>query len=259
MKASTERFSDRVENYVRYRPTYPLEVVDTLRRHCRLEGEQVVADIGSGTGLLSALLLEGGFRVLAVEPNKEMRLAAERKLGGNPRFNSVTGTAERSGLADESIDLITAAQAFHWFREDETRKEFRRVLKADGWVALVWNQRKTGTPFLTAYESVLHQHAPDYARSRHMNTGEDVIGRFFGRGGFELFSFENRQHFDLDGLKGRLQSSSYAPTPDQPQYAALTSSLEAAFDAHAVDGQIAFEYDTRLYVARLTDGEASRC
>ena len=151
MTDPTQRFTSRVEHYVRYRPSYPRDLLDLLETRCGLSSASVVADVGSGTGILSELFLENGNRVIGIEPNKEMREAAERRLRRHPRFTSVAGTAEATTLDDASADFVAAGQAFHWFDPERARTEFSRILKPGGWVVLAWNlRRKEATPFLPA-------------------------------------------------------------------------------------------------------------
>ena len=174
----TQRFSSRVDNYTRYRPTYPPAVIELLRDECGLTSSSVVADIASGTGIFTCMLLEDGNRVFGVEPNAEMRRAGEKDLAAYPNFTSVDGTAEATTLAAHSIDIVTAAQAAHWFRLDAARQEFVRILKPGGWAVLLWNQRRTGsTPFLRGYEQLLLTYGTDYQDVRHERTS-DVIDSF---------------------------------------------------------------------------------
>lgn len=252
MNDPTKRFSDRVENYVRWRPSYPVAVLETLRAECGLSAATVVADIGSGTGILTHLILENGNRVYGVEPNAEMRKAAESLLRDFPGFVSVAGTAENTGLGAASIDLLVAAQAFHWFDPAKTKKEFQRILRAGGWVALVWNERLVGvSPFLREYEELLKRYATDYATVDHRNVGDDAIAAFFHPGPFTMKSFPNRQEFDFEALKGRCLSSSYTPAPGAPGYDELVAGLRETFERNQVNGKVSFEYQTKLYYGRL--------
>ncbi len=248
-----ERFSTRVENYVRYRPGYPPAVIDVLRRQCGLDGSWVVADVGSGPGNLARLFLDNGNAVVGVEPNREMREAGQRLLAGYPRFTSVSGSAETTLLDDASVDLVVAGQAFHWFDRDRCKPEFRRILRGKRWTALVWNDRRTGTtPFLAAYERLLERYATDYATVRHRNvTSDEVLGAFFAPREPASASFPNRQSFDFDGLKGRLLSSSYAPEPGRPGYEAMLADLRAAFDTYQSGGTVSFDYDTQVYYGQI--------
>ena len=253
MKVSlnTERFSSRVANYLRYRPSYPPDAMDWITAACRLTAQHVVADIGSGTGLLTELFLRNGQRVYAVEPNAAMRAAAEALLIGYPGFVSVSATAEATSLPDAVADLVAAGQAFHWFDVEAARREFTRILKPGGAVALLWNDREAdATPFLCVYDSLLRAYANDYAAVTHKQYGEDELQTWFG-GSMQTARFENSQHFDWVGIQGRLLSSSYAPLPGEPNYQPLMTGLRAAFDAHQVNGQIVFLYTTTVYLGTL--------
>ena len=246
------RFSGRVEAYVRYRPGYPEAVVDLLATECGLTPRRVVADIGSGTGILSELLLKRGCRVFGVEPNREMREAGDKLLCAYPRFTSVDGTAEATTLPDASVDLVTAAQAFHWFDRRRARAEFARVLKPGGWVVLTWNlRRKDADPFAVAYERLLKEYSTDYEQVDHANVTDAVIAAFFSPSTVAVRTFPNRQVFDYEALEGRLMSSSYAPAPGHPNHAPMLAALRAIFERHNERGTVAFEYDTQVYFGRL--------
>jgi SAM-dependent methyltransferase len=248
---ATSRFSDRVENYVRYRPGYPAEALQVLKRECRLTSDHVIADIASGTGIWTRILLENGNPVFGVEPNAEMRAAGERLLASFPKFKSVAGTAEATTLPDASLDFVTAAQAAHWFDRAGARREFARILKPGGWLVLLWNERVTdSTPFLRDYEQLLLQYGTDYAEVRHERT-TDAVNEFFDPVPFQARVFDLRQEFDYTGIEGRLLSSSYAPGPEHPQYEAMIAELRRIFDKHAVAGHAAFDYKTRVYFGRV--------
>ncbi len=250
----TRRFSDRVELYVRYRPGYPDALVRALVDEVGLDPSWTVADVGSGTGISSELLLRTGCAVYAVEPNPEMRAAAEEALAGDPGFHSVAGRAEETGLPDRCVDLVTAGQAFHWFDRERTRAEWLRILRPGGRVALFWNSRRTeSTPFLRAYEALLRRYATDYEQVDHARIDDAVLARFFG-GPFETRIFDNAQDFDFDGLRGRLLSSSYAPGPGHPDHEPMLRALREIFDERQEDGRVRWEYDTRLYFGALDPG-----
>ncbi|HLX94229.1 MAG TPA: class I SAM-dependent methyltransferase [Verrucomicrobiae bacterium] len=249
---STKRFSSRVESYIKYRPGYPADILDLLKDKCRLTGGSIVADIGSGTGILTELFLRNGNPVFAVEPNDGMRGAAGRLLGGYPNFTSISGTAEATTLKDRSTDFITAGQAFHWFDRERARREFVRVLKSGGWTVLIWNDRELTSPFARAYERLLRTYGTDYKDVNHKHTVAKAIGPFFGASGYQQASFPNRQVFDMAGLKGRLLSSSYAPEPGHPRHVPMLEALNTLFDEHQSDGKVAFEYVTIVYYGQLT-------
>src|ERR1700692_2082572 len=190
---ATSRFSDRVEKYVLYRPGYPPEARQTLQTECGLMPRHVIADIASGTGIWTRMLLENGNAVFAVEPNAEMRKAGEGLLARFPKFNSVAGTAEATTLADQSVDFVTAAQAAHWFDREQARREFVRILKPGGWLVLLWNERLTdSTKFLREYEQMLLTYGTDYEEVRHERT-TDAVNEFFDPAPFQERVFAMRQ------------------------------------------------------------------
>lgn len=252
MTDQTLRFSSRVENYIKYRPSYPPTIIVRLREECQLTSESLVADIGSGTGILTELFLQDGNQVYAVEPNREMREASERLLRKYPGFYSVAGRAEATTLADHCVDFVVAGQAFHWFDRHRARNEFLRILKPDGWVMLVWNERETGaTPFMAAYEELLRRYATDYAQVDHKLVDKAALADFYGADGFKSRAFSYRQDFDYAGLQGRLLSSSYAPEADHHDYEPMLVELSSIFRAHAVKGRVGFEYTTKMYYGKL--------
>jgi SAM-dependent methyltransferase len=251
MTRSTQRFTTRVEYYVRNRPGYPPEAIELLRRRCGLRPGAAVADLGSGTGKLTGLLLKSGAEVAAVEPNAAMRAAAEAAFTIYPGFRSVNACAEATTLASASIDLVVAGQAFHWFDVERARAEALRVLRPAGWAALLWNERPTeATAFLADYEALLKRHAEEYARITASRADPDSMRRFLGES-MEAATFPNQQIFDFAGLKGRLMSSSYAPEPGHPQHEPMIAGLREIFYRHQHDGRIVFPYRTLVYFAQL--------
>ena len=248
----TQRFSSRVENYVKYRPSYPAAIIDLLAAECGLTPASIIADVGSGTGILTELFLKNGNRVYGIEPNREMREAGEQLLKDYARFTSIAAAAEATTLADHSVDFVTAGQAFHWFDRDRAHTEFKRVLKPQGWVMLIWNERRiTSTPFQQDYERLLHTYATEYAAVDHKQVDEDVLQSFYGSADFRLTTLANQQIFDFEGLKGRLLSSSYAPEAGHPNHLPMLEELHRVFEAHQIDGRISFEYDTQVYYGKL--------
>jgi len=247
----TARFSDRVENYVRYRPGYPPEVLDLLRNECGMQSHHIVADIASGTGLFTRLLLENRNSVFAVEPNTEMREMGAHQLESYSRLVSIAGTAEETTLRPAAVDFVTAAQAAHWFDLPRARAEFARILRPEGWCVLIWNERRTGsTAFLREYEQLLLTYGTDYKEVRHERTTA-VIHEFFAPAPHRERVFDLRQQFDYEGTAGRLLSSSYAPLEGHPNYAPMMQELERIFRVHARDGLVEFEYNTRVFYGHL--------
>lgn len=244
---SVERFSNRVANYVKYRPTYPVEVLDVFRDEMGMTIESFIADVGSGTGISSKLFLENGNVVYGVEPNARMRAAAQEFLAEYPNFYTIDGTSTETKLLPASVDFVTAAQAFHWFDPEPTRREFRRILRPGGWVALMWNERQLdSTPFLIDYEKLLLKYASDYTKVRHDNINEETLKAFF-EGDFRTATLANKQVFDFDGIKGRVSSSSYMPSEKDSDYSTMVEELKTLFDKHAESDKIQVFYDTNVF------------
>ena len=247
----TKRFSNRVENYLKYRPTYPPAIIPLLESECAFTLHSLIADLGSGTGLLTELFLKNGNSVFGVEPNLEMRVAGERVLARYPKFSSVTGAAEATTLPDHSVDFVMAAQAFHWFNREGARLEFVRILKPGGWVVVAWNGYRIETsPMMAAYQDLVVRYGTDYSEVRREVVGCDVE-KFYAPGTCKCARFEFQQVFDFEGLKGRLLSASYAPEPGHPNYEPMLRDVRQVFDANQKDGKVVFDYETELYYGQL--------
>ncbi len=268
----TQRFSNRVDDYVRYRPSYPPELLIWLTTQATATDRHLssaappstsspalfatppwrIADIGAGTGIFSKLLLDTGHDVTAIEPNTPMRTAAQTWLGPNPRFHSIDARAEATTLPAASIDLITVAQAFHWFDATAVRTEWKRILRPGGLVLIVWNVRRlSGTPFLNRYEKLLRTHGTDYTEVAERHGKEPFMRDWFGPGLLATASFDYHQSFDFEGLRGRLLSSSYAPPSGHPHHEPMLADLRALFESTAENNQVRFDYDTRAYLGHL--------
>lgn len=249
---SKQRFSNRVDNYTKYRPSYPKEAIDYLYGELGFREASTIADIGAGTGIFTKLLLDRGSRVLAVEPNPEMRAAAEQSLGGYASFVPVDGSAERTQLDDQSVDFIVSAQAFHWFDLPLSKEEFHRILKPGGKAVLIWNRRTTsGSPFYSEYDDLLRKYGRDYEKVNHMNLQDDDFARFFAESGYARLTFGNQQTFDYEGLRGRVLSASYIPLPGEEGHESLMAELRDYFDRYETEGKIVFHYTTELYVGEV--------
>ncbi len=247
---STQRFSSRVDNYLRYRPGYPAEVVDLLKKECGLTQDSIIADIAFGTGIFTRLLLENGNRTIGVEPNAEMRRAGEEFLAQYPRFSSVAGTAEATTLPSASVDIVTAAQAAHWFDAKGAKTEFARILKPAGWVVLLWNDRRNSTEFQRQYEQLILTYGTDYKEVRQQGMTL-AIEHFFGHSAFRSREFKHEQIFDCADLEGRLLSSSYAPQAGEANYEAMIEELRRLFDKYQINGSVSFDHDTRVYYGQV--------
>jgi ubiquinone/menaquinone biosynthesis C-methylase UbiE len=271
-----QRFSSRVADYVRYRPGYPAALIEVLRVECGLRPEHSVADVGSGTGILTRLFLENSNQVFGIEPNEEMRLAGEKFLSAYKNFSSVCGSAEATTLPNASVDFVTVAQAFHWFEPNATRREFLRILKPQGWVVVIWNDRRISeTAFGRAYEDLLVRYGTDYTEVKEAYPEEKDMENYFGVSveslgsyggkkrskdrplqmqevnGVRRFELSNFQEVDFDGLAGRVRSSSYAPRAGDKKFAPMMAALRELFDANQKSGRVRVEYTTQIYFGRL--------
>ncbi len=248
---STQRFTNRVEDYVKYRPQYPLEILTHLQEQFGLLRGKVIADIGAGTGISSAMFLQAGYEVWAVEPNEAMLAKASELLSHFPGFHPVQAAAESTTLQNESMDAIIAGQAFHWFDVEKCKIEFKRILKEKGLVVLMWNERNMRSPFEKDYDALIVKHASDYVKVDHRNIDLEHIAAFFDPLPVQLKIFSNEQLFDFDGLKGRLLSSSYMPTTQDAGFTAMISDLRNLYDQYQANDSIRISYDTKVYVGRL--------
>jgi SAM-dependent methyltransferase len=248
-----QRFSTRVADYVRYRPSYPPALLDLLRSECSLRSGHVIADVGSGTGFLSELFLKNGNRVYGVEPNKDMRLAGEEYLASYDGFSSIEGSAEATTLDDAGVDLITAGQSFHWFEPEAARRELVRILKPGGWMVIAWNDRRMEeAPFTRDYENILERFGSDYKKVKDSYPEADRIRSFLST--FQQRDLPNHQVLDWESLCGRLRSSSFTPTEGHANFAPMMAELRKLFDAYQQDGQVRMDYFTRVYYGQLKAG-----
>ncbi|WP_457558649.1 class I SAM-dependent methyltransferase [Candidatus Harpocratesius sp.] len=251
-KNSTKRFSLRAEYYQKYRPDYPIEVIQEIKSFFPNKSRIIVADIGSGTGIFTKHLIDANFEVYAVEPNDEMRIIAEKSLCVNPNFHNIKGTAESTTLPDESIDLITAAQALHWFDPELTLTEFQRILQPEGIIAFIWNERDlTATPFMKEYDQFLIDLCPEYKNSPHLYIDKERIFNLIEEISLQEFHYSNTQEFDEKGFIGRVLSSSYTPLPGSAEYTPFIDALTQLFEKYQKEGKIQIHYNTHLYLGRV--------
>jgi SAM-dependent methyltransferase len=226
--------------------------VDLLTRECGLSARSTIADVAAGTGLLTEIFLARGYRVVAVEPNDEMRAACATLIAQYPQLKCVTGTAEATGLADHSVDLITVGQAMHWFDLKRTRREFVRILKDGGWCAVLYNHRRlAGDAFHEGYEQILIDHGADYGKVRDSHLDEDRLAAFFAPNAMRTATFANVQHLTLEGLMGRVLSSSYMPQPGHPGHEEMSRAVDAHFHEHQTGGNVRMEYDCAVCYGQL--------
>lgn len=247
---SVGRFSDRVENYVKYRPHYPKEIIGFLNEECGFDKNKIIADIGSGPGISSENFIANGNTVYAVEPNDDMRLAAEEIFAGSKNFISISGTAEATTLENDSIDFIISGQAFHWFDKEKCKPEFKRILKKDGYVILIWNEKTESNDFMKAYYDLIKNYGTDYEKINHANVNDEIISNFYSPQTFRKKYFLHRHPLDYKGLEGRLLSSSYIPLKGEI-FKSMIAELKNIFDKYNVNGITNMEYETRLYYGKL--------
>ncbi|RFM29524.1 class I SAM-dependent methyltransferase [Deminuibacter soli] len=240
-----KRFSNRVGNYVKFRPTYPASLLQFMQQEFALPPGAMVADVGSGTGILTALLLQQQWEVFGVEPNEPMRLAAETALANEPLFHSINATGEQTTLPGASMALITVAQAFHWLQPAAARKEFARILQPGGHVALIWNLRLLDSPFGQAFEAIKKTYGTDYEKIRKAH--EPELADFFAPAPLAIKSFRHAQYLDLDGLKGQLLSSSYMPLENQPGYTEMIQATTDLYNRFQQNGMVEIAYETKLH------------
>jgi SAM-dependent methyltransferase len=238
----TERFTDRSDDYVRYRPSYPREAIDVIT--AGLTANAAAADVGAGTGISARLLAHRGLSVVAVEPNKAMRDVAEAHPGVAYR----DGTAENTGLDAGTMDLVLSAQAFHWFRADAALREFARILRPEGRLALMWNRRTEDDPFTAGYRAAILEVGGDSAVER-MDFDPAMIEATGLFSAARRFAFPFRQALDLRGLIGRAMSASYVPKtgPGADKVKALLRALHAKYGDG--EGMVNLIYTTEVYLA----------
>lgn len=249
---SIKRFSYRAENYDRYRPNYPSALIGFLQTHVSLNPTHVIADIAAGTGIFTEQIADWGNTIYVVEPNMYMRHIALQRLSAHKSCIFMDGTAEATGLPDQSVDLIVSAQAFHWFDLVKTKKEFSRIGRAGIYVAVIWNLRNTDSAFEAGYEAFIRAYAEDYLNvsQRKMNTAE--VLSFFAPNDPEYRIFEHVDYLTFEQLRGRTLSYSYMPDETSDTLPDVLASLTALFDTHQQDGKVRLSYKTRLFVGRLS-------
>lgn len=249
---SATRFSERALAYAHSRPDYPDAFFDLLAERLSLAPGGIVLDAGSGTGILTRQFLERGHPVLAVEPNREMRAQAERALAPFAGFQSVVGTAEATGLPDNSAAMVVAGQAFHWFDAPAAAAELGRVLRPGGRAVLVWNVPRAGVQaFTDAYLAFVAEWGTDYHEVSSRHAAPSLLQAFFRGGEYEQCTLENAQHLDVEGWTGRIESSSYMPAAGHPRHADMRGALEALFQVHQRRGKVTIQYDTRVFWGEL--------
>lgn len=241
------RFSNRVENYAKYRPNYPNDIINFLNTNAGFTKECIVADIGSGTGISSKLFLDNGNKVYGIEPNKDMRRAGEKYLCNYTKFYSIDASSEYTKLNSESVDLIVCGQSFHWFEPESTKNEFLRILKSDGVVVVMNNRRKLGSQFMNEYVELIRKYSGSEI-SRPLNSD---LSEYFDSETIYKEVFNNPQIFNLERLRGDLLSYSYIPSEEKAIFNTMISEFELLFKKHNKEGRVIFDYETVLYLCKM--------
>lgn len=251
---SVELFSARAGYFARRRPGYPDDLIQVLGDAGVWNPRLIVADVGAGTGISSELFLRHGNEVWAVEPNAEMRSAAEVLRGQYASFHLLGGSAEKIGLPDASVDLVVAATAFHWFDAAKSRVEMRRILKPGGYAVLIWNERRrTNTPFLQAYEDLMMRFGTDYQDrwgKRRPALG-DMAAELMGSNEVHSYRIAHEQYLTQAAFTERVLSASYAPLPGDEKFQPMMEATTALFEEWQKDGTVTMEYETAMYWGRL--------
>lgn len=254
------RFSGRSKQYVKYRPSYPPQVISHLRETIGWTKEKKIADVGAGTGIFTKLLLEQGNEVFAIEPNDDMRHELVKQLQAymttqdaqHCKLSVLNGSAEATELSEHSVDGIVCAQAFHWFDQERAREEFIRVLKPQADVVLLWNQRDVqASEFVRDYESLFMQYGEQYDQVKHKQMSVEALTAFFGSKP-QLVSYYYEQPLEYEQLIGRIQSSSFSITEEDDRYEAFMDDIKALFSRHEQAGVVKMIYRTDVYWGKLT-------
>lgn len=227
---------------------YPVDILKVLSKICGFSRDKTIADIGCGTGILSGLFLQNGNEVVCVDPNRQMIERAKQRLSRFRNVSYLEAFAESTGIAENSVDIISVGQAFHWFNREGAGREFRRILKDDGTVVLIWNDmiKSVGT-FSDEYDRICGTFCPGYHKSDSGILKDEAIIGFFNSF-LGKYEFPNIHHFDLDGILKKFESTSYAITPECPNYAKMRKELENAFTRYERRGVVEMLYKTIMYV-----------
>lgn len=241
------------EIYAKFRPTYPASLIQYCCTDIGLNSNSVIADIGSGTGILTRLLLNIGAKVYAVEPNEDMRKIAEIDNQNNTNFISINSTAENTTLMEHTIDCITAAQSFHWFNRAYFKKECQRILKPNGKVILIWNRRDETSELVRDIDAINQKYCPQFSGYSCGMRGaktEDEYQDFFS-GKYETRIFPNNILFDKERFIGLHQSASYRLDENNKNYHNYIHALSTYFDLHSTNGKLILPNNTYCYIGSV--------
>ena len=246
-----QKFDNKGKLYAKGRPGYPNKLFEHLIENNIISNNSTVADIGSGTGLFTVQLSPSVGKIYAVEPNGDMRRVAEERYEEYDNTVSVDGTAENTSLGEKSVDFVTVAQAFHWFDRPSFKIECQRILKPNGKILLVWNDRDTSSELIKENYEINCCFCPDFkGSSSGIDFDREAFTDFF-EGDFEVVSFRNDLTYNLDAFVARCLSSSYAPKQDDASYEPYVRALEELFGRYESDGTIPYPYIARCYIGSV--------
>lgn len=253
MKLGAERYSSKTDDYAKYRPNFPNEIVEFLYSNDFINSNSIIADIGSGTGRFTRLLLEKGNKVYGVERNDEMRAKAEQLLSQYSNFISIRGSAEETVLTDNTIDLITAAQAFHWFNKEKCLSEFKRIIKKNGKVLILWDDFLTNyNNFSIEYGKVLNKYRiVELGQMEKRFTRTEMISDFFRNNKYETLSFTHEIYQNFNSIKGGALSASFTPKPDEVNYKPFLLELQEVFEKFQSEGKVLTAFQTICYLGKI--------
>jgi ubiquinone/menaquinone biosynthesis C-methylase UbiE len=251
-RSTSDRFLGKTDDYVKFRPGYPIEILDYLSKNHGFSSNAICAEVGSGTGKFSELLLQNKNKVFAVEPNGEMRGAAEKSLTAFQSFKSVSGDSVNTTLEKGSIDFIFCAQALHWFANENTAKEFKRILKPNGRVVIIWNKKAyEKSSFMKGIHKIFIEDCIDFLSVKLENIADKEILSSLFKDNYDSYSIDTKQTFNLDGLIGRMMSASYAPPEGHPKHQKFISEIKKLFQSEEKKGSVEFLYETVTYVFKF--------
>jgi len=241
---SKELFTSKSKIYDAYRPKYSEQFIDSIIENYPLSHLAKIADIGAGTGILTQQLLRIGCEIFAIEPNKEMREIAENKFLNEKKCHVINGSAEKTTLNDNSMDLIIVAQAFHWFEIESFRKEFQRISKRNKAI-LVWNTKKTSQPYLAELEEVNQKYCKEF-KGFSGGIEIDQISSFFDNH-YIRKEFENNLRMKKHNFVNGILTGSYTPDKEDKDYEAYVQKIEEIFEKYCINGELIIENDTIAY------------
>jgi len=236
MNKNINKFSDKADNYAKYRQGYSEDILEYFSEY-GFSSNSIVADVGSGTGKLTKIFLENGNTVYAIKPNDNMRNIADSLLNGFKNYISINGSAENSTLQNGIIDFVVVGQAFHWFDAPKALIEFKKILKKNGVLSIIWYHRKTDTPFWKGYENILKDNIPEYKGSNYRNFTDEIMEKYFS-GDYKKVEKIYSRELDFVELLGSFSSSSYTPKEDTIEYRNLSKLLNGIFIKYMKNNKI---------------------